>query len=89
MVKIDYLCELFENQLPYLYTLLQVDVNDVFCVCIGDQLVGTIKKVTNGWEQIGGREMSNEFIEDIGKFIECRFLGANIESAKDNLVTSH
>ncbi|MBB2145107.1 hypothetical protein GM921_06415 [Pedobacter sp. LMG 31464] len=89
MVKIDYLCELFDNQLPYLYTLLQLDVNDVFCVCIGDQLVGTIKKVTNGWEQIGGREMSNEFIADIGKFIECKFLNASLENVKETLITSH
>ena len=72
MVKIDYLCELFENQLPHLYTLLQGDVSEVFYVCIGDQLVGTINKVTNGWEQIGGREMSEAFIDDIGKFIECQ-----------------
>jgi len=89
MVKIDYLCELFENQLPYLYTLLQIDVNDVFCVCIGDQLVGTIKKVTNGWEQIGGREMSNEFIEDIGKFIERRFYTSNLESTSNTLLTGY
>jgi hypothetical protein len=73
MVKIDYLCELFENQLPLLYTLLQVDVSDVFYVCVGDQLVGTINKVTDGWEQIGGRQMSEEFIEEIGGFIERQF----------------
>jgi len=73
MVKIDYLCELFENQLPHLYTLLQGDVSEVFYVCIGNQLVGTINKVTDGWEQIGGRKMSEEFIDDVGKFIECQF----------------
>lgn len=72
MVKIDYLCELFENQLPHLYTLMQGDVSEVFYVCIGDQLVGTINKVTDGWEQIGGRLMSEEFIDNIGKFIECQ-----------------
>ncbi|WP_216847219.1 hypothetical protein [Pedobacter boryungensis] len=87
MLKIDYLCEIFENQLPYLYTLLQVDVNDVFCVCIGDQLIGTIKKVTNGWEQIGGREMSNEFIDGVGKFLEHRFYNAEI--SMPSLVVGH
>ncbi len=73
MVKIDYLCELFENQLPLLYTLMQADVSDVFYVCVGDQLVGTINKVTNGWEQIGGRKMSEEFIGELGNFIEMQF----------------
>lgn len=73
MVKIDYLCELFENQLPLLYTLLQGDVKDVFYVCVGDQLVGTINKVTNGWEQIGGRKMSEEFVGEIGSYIERQF----------------
>ena len=72
MVKIDYLCDLFENQLPHLYTLMQGDVSEVFYVCIGDQLVGTINKVTDGWEQIGGRLMPEEFIDEIGKFIECQ-----------------
>jgi hypothetical protein len=73
MVKIDYLCELFENQLPLLYTLLQGDVSDVFYVCVGDQLVGTINRVTDGWEQVGGRQMSEEFVEEIGSFIERQF----------------
>lgn len=73
MVKIDYLCELFDNRLPLLYTLLQGDVSDVFYVCVGNQLVGTINKVTDGWEQIGGRQMSEAFIEDIGGFIEKQF----------------
>lgn len=70
MVKIDYWCELFENQLPLLYTLLQGEVSDMFYICVGDQLVGTINKVTNGWQQIGGRKLSEEFIDDIGNFIE-------------------
>lgn len=73
MIKIDYLCELFENQLPLLYTLLQEEVSSVFYVCIGGQLVGTINRVTDGWEQIGGRKMSEEFITDIGNFIERQF----------------
>lgn len=73
MVKIDYLCEFFENQLPLLYTLMQVDVSDVFYICVGDHLVGTINKVTNGWEQIGGQQLSQEFIEEIGGVIEKQF----------------
>lgn len=75
MVKIDYLCELFENQLPLLYTLMQADMSDVFYVCVGDQLIGTINKVKDGWEQIGGREMSEEFIGELGNVIErqCKF----------------
>jgi hypothetical protein len=80
MVKIDYLCELFENQLPLLYTLMQADVSDVFYVCVGDQLIGTINKVTDGWEQIGGREMSDEFIEDIGNYIESKFANSRLVS---------
>ncbi|WP_131552561.1 hypothetical protein [Pedobacter frigiditerrae] len=70
MVKIDYLCELFENQLPLLYTLMQSDISDVFYVCVGDQLIGTINKVKDGWEQVGGREMPNEFIGELGSVIE-------------------
>lgn len=70
MVKIDYLCDLFENQLPLLYTLMQGDVSDVFYVCVGDRLVGTINKVTDGWQQINGREMPEAFIENIGNYIE-------------------
>jgi hypothetical protein len=73
MVKIDYLCELFDNQLPLLYTLLQGDAQDVFYVCVGNQLVGTINKVTDRWEQINGRQMSEKFIEDIGGVIERQF----------------
>lgn len=70
MVKIDYLCDIFENQLPLLFTLLQGDVSDMFYVTVGDQLVGTINKVTNGWEQIGGGKMSAEFVNKIGDFID-------------------
>ncbi|TKC10397.1 hypothetical protein FA048_09410 [Pedobacter polaris] len=70
MVKIDYLCDIFENQLPLLFTLLQGDVSEVFYICVGDQLVGTINKVTDGWEQIGGGKMPDEFISKIGKFID-------------------
>lgn len=70
MVKIDYLCELFENQLPLLYTLFQADVADVFYVCVGDQLIGTINRVTTGWEQINGRQMPADFIANIGNYIE-------------------
>jgi hypothetical protein len=77
MVKIDYLCDLFENQMPLLYTLLQGDVSDIFYVCIGDQLVGTINKVTDGWQQMNGREMSEDFIKDIGNYIEHQFITPN------------
>jgi len=73
MVKIDYLCELFENQLPLLYTLMQADMSDVFHVCVGEQLIGTINKVKDGWEQIGGREMPDEFIGELGNFIESKY----------------
>jgi hypothetical protein len=73
MIKIDYLCELFDNQLPLLYTLMQADVSDVFHVCVGEQLIGSINKVTDHWEQIGGREMPPEFIENLGNFIELKF----------------
>ncbi|RZL45150.1 MAG: hypothetical protein EOP00_18095 [Pedobacter sp.] len=76
MVKIDYFCDIFENQLPLLYTLLQGDVAEVFYVCVGDKLVGTINKVTDGWEQIGGGRMSEEFIDKIGEYIDdkCKSL---------------
>ncbi len=70
MVKLDYLCELFEDQLPHIYTLLQADAAEMFYICTGGHLVGTINKVTDGWQQINGWQMSDEFIEDIGKFIE-------------------
>lgn len=80
MVKIDYLYDIFENQLPLLFTLLQGDAKEVFYVCVGDQLVGTINKVTDGWEQIGGSKMSNEFIDKIGKVIEHEYLSANLVS---------
>jgi len=73
MIKIDYLCEIFENQLPLLYTLFQADVNNVFYVCVGTQLIGTINKVTDGWEQIGGRKMPKALIEGVGNYIECKF----------------
>ena len=77
MVKIDYLYDLFENQMPLLYTLLQSDVSEIFYVCVGDQLVGTINKVTDGWQQMNGREMSEEFIKDIGNYIERQFSTSN------------
>lgn len=77
MVKIDYLCELFDNQLPLLYTLFQADVTDVFYVCVGDQLIGTINRVTDGWQQINGREMPDAFIADIGNYIERTFAEPN------------
>lgn len=80
MVRIDYLYDIFENQLPLLFTLLQGDAKEVFYVCVGDQLVGTINKVTDGWEQIGGSKMSNEFIDKIGKVIEHEYLSANLVS---------
>ena len=80
MVKIDYLYDIFENQLPLLFTLLQGDAKEVFYVCVGDQLVGTINKVTDGWEQIGGSKMSNEFIDKIGKVIEHEYLSTNLVS---------
>ena len=80
MVKIDYLYDIFENQLPLLFTLLQGDAKEVFYVCVGDQLVGTINKVTDGWEQIGGSKMSNEFIDKSGKVIEHEYLSANLVS---------
>lgn len=73
MVKIDYLCEFFENQLPLLYTLMQAEMSDVFYVCVGDQLIGTINKVKDGWEQINGRQMPDEFIGELGHFIETKF----------------
>lgn len=74
MVKIDYLCDLFENQLPLLYTVLQQgDVSDIFYVCVGDQLIGTINKVTDGWQQINGRQMPDEFINNLGSYIERQF----------------
>ena len=74
MVKLDYLCELFENQLPHIYTLLQSDASEMFYICAGDHLVGTINRVKDGWQQINGWQMSNELIEDIGKFIEQQAL---------------
>jgi len=77
MVKIDYLYDIFENQLPLLFTLLQGDAKEVFYICVGDQLVGTINKVTDGWEQIGGGKMSDEFIDKIGKVIEHECFSPN------------
>lgn len=73
MVKIDYLCDVFENQLPLIYSLFQGDVKDVFYVCVGDQLIGTINRVTDGWQQINGREMPASFIADLGNYIERKF----------------
>jgi hypothetical protein len=74
MVKIDYLCDIFDNQLPLLFTLMQGDSKEFFYICVGDQLVGTINKVTDGWEQIGGSKMSDEFINKIGEVIEHEYL---------------
>lgn len=74
MVKIDYLCDIFENQLPLLFTLMQGDVSEVFYVCIGGHLVGTINRVTDGWEQMGGDKMSEEFIDNVGRFIDDEYL---------------
>ena len=73
MIKMDYLCDIFDNQLPLLYTLMQGDVSEMFYVCVGDKWVGTINKVTNGWEQINGSKMPAEFVDRIGNFIECQF----------------
>jgi len=74
MVKIDYWCELFDNQLPHLYTLFQADVSEVFYICVGNQLVGTINKVTDGWQQIGGDRMPTKFIEELGRVIESNLV---------------
>jgi hypothetical protein len=74
MVKIDYLYDIFENQLPLLFTLMQGDSKELFYICVGDQLVGTINKVTDGWEQIGGSKMSEEFINKMGEVIEHEYL---------------
>lgn len=74
MVKIDYLYDIFENQLPLLFTLMQGDSKELFYICVGDQLVGTINKVTDGWEQIGGSKMSDEFINKMGEVIEHKYL---------------
>lgn len=77
MVKIDYLYDIFENQLPLLFTLLQGDSKELFYICVGDQLVGTINKVADGWEQIGGSKMSDEFISKMGEVIEHEYLLAH------------
>ena len=74
MVKIDYLYDIFENQLPLLFTLMQGDSKELFYICVGDQLVGTINKVTDGWQQIGGSKMSDEFISKMGEVIEHEYL---------------
>lgn len=80
MVKIDYLCDIFENQLPLLFTLMQGDVAEVFYVCIGDHLVGTINRVTGGWEQMGGDKMSEEFIDNVGRFIDDEYLSTALHN---------
>ncbi|RZL38360.1 MAG: hypothetical protein EOO96_03060 [Pedobacter sp.] len=77
MVKIDYLYDIFENQLPLLFTLMQGDTKELFYICVGDQLVGTINKVTDGWQQIGGSKMSDEFINKMGEVIEHEYLATN------------
>ncbi|MES2447685.1 MAG: hypothetical protein V4546_10930 [Bacteroidota bacterium] len=77
MVKIDYLYDIFENQLPLLFTLMQGDSKELFYICVGDQLVGTINKVTDGWQQIGGSKMSDEFINKMGEVIEHECLATN------------
>lgn len=77
MVKIDYLYDIFENQLPLLFTLMQGDSKELFYICVGDQLVGTINKVTDGWQQIGGSKMSDEFINKMGEVIEHECLVTN------------
>ena len=76
MVKIDYLCDIFENQLPLLFTLMQGDSKELFHVCVGNKLIGTINKVTDGcgWQQIGGSKMSDDFINKIGEVIEHEYL---------------
>lgn len=73
MIKMDYLCDIFDNQLPLLYTLMQGEVSEMFYVCVGDKWLGTINKVTDGWEQINGSKMPTEFVNRIGSYIECKY----------------
>ena len=56
---------------------MQGDSKELFYICVGDQLVGTINKVTDGWQQIGGSKMSDEFINKMGEVIEHECLATN------------
>ena len=68
MIELEYECIIFSN--PITYTIRQQYSNSVFYIYNYKTQIGSIKKFNGLWEQIGGREMGDILVNDIGTFLD-------------------
>lgn len=70
MKEFKYWCDLFDDQLPQLFTLCKNESEDLFYICSGLNFVATIHQKNHHWQQVGGEEMPKKIIIEIGNFLE-------------------
>jgi hypothetical protein len=70
MLKMTYWCDVFGDQLPQPFTLLNNEVEEVVYIYSGFTFVGAIHHNHYNWQQIGGEEMPKKIIEEIGLYIQ-------------------
>lgn len=68
MIELKYPCEIFNT--PITYTITQQYPNSVYYIYHNTTAIGSIKKLNDTWEQIGGREMGETLTLNIGTFID-------------------